>query len=200
MGGFYRFIRGLMIALSKTLFPCKVYGKENIPETGGFVLCSNHTSMSDVIFIIASNKRQVHFMGKAEIFDNKIMAFLYGKMGVFPVKRGAHDTSAVKYAEDLGKEGKIVGIFPEGTRRRDFGPPMQGKSGAVVIAASAGVPILPCAIYREGKFRIFRKTVIRYGKPIENSELPDVKDGKNAIRAALARLMGDITELWRQGK
>lgn len=200
MGAFYRFIRAIMIALSKTIFPCTVYGRENIPQDGGFVLCFNHTSMSDAIFIISTNKRQVNFMGKAEIFENRILGYLFRKMGVFPVKRGAHDMTALDFAEALGKEGKIVGIFPEGTRRRDFGPPMQGKSGAVIVAASAGLPILPCAIYREGKFRIFRRTVIRYGEVIESDSLPDVREGKRAIRAVLEKLMGTITELWEQGK
>ncbi len=200
MGGFYAFIRAIMIALIKTIFPCKVYGKENLPEEGGFLLCSNHTSMSDVIYLIATNKRQIHFMGKAELFKNKIMAFLYGKLGVFPVERGSHDNGAIKFAEMLGEEKKVVGIFPEGTRSKEFGPPKKGKAGAVIIASTVAVPMIPCSIYREGKFRIFRKTVVRYGEPILPETLPKITDGKNAIRTAVTNLMDSITELWRKGK
>ena len=193
MGGFYRFIRGLMIVLSKTLFPCKVYGKENIPETGGFVLCSNHTSMSDVIFIIASNKRQVHFMGKAEIFDNKIMAFLYGKMGVFPVKRGAHDTSAVKYAEDLGKEGKIVGIFPEGTRSKD-GTIGRVKSGIALIASEANAPVLPVCIRYRGK----RDIDVNIGRLIPSEDVHIDEEDRKSMRKVSNRIHDELVALQQE--
>ena len=200
MGAFYAFIRAIMIVLIKTIFPCKVYGKENLPEERGYLLASNHTSMSDVIYLIATNKRQINFMGKAELFKTKIMAFLYRKMGCFPVERGNNDKGAIKFAEMLGEQNKVVGIFPEGTRNKEFGPPKKGKAGAVVIASSAKVPIVPCAIYREGKFMIFRKTVVRYGKPIECNELPNVEDGQTALREGVTRLMDSIPELWRLGK
>ena len=199
MNGFYKFIRAIMILLCKTILPLKVVGTENLPKEGGYILCSNHTSMSDVIYMIADNKKMVHFMGKQELFKIKFMGYLYSKMGCFPVNRGAGDSSAIETSKSLAGAGSVVGIFPEGTRNKQFGPPKQGKSGAVVIAQSVGVPIVPAAICRTGKFKLFKKTVLRYGKPILPSELPDVSEGRAAIKSTLNRLMGDITKLWEQG-
>ena len=199
MNGFYKFIRAIMIALTKTVLPLKTVGSEYLPKEGGYILCCNHTSMSDVIYLIVDNKKMVHFMGKQELFKIKFMGYLYSKMGCFPVNRGVGDTSAIDMSKSLASNGNVVGIFPEGTRNKSFGPPKQGKSGAVVIAQSVGVPIVPAAICRTGKFKLFRKTVLRYGKPIMPEELPDVSEGRGAIKSTLHRLMGDITKLWEQG-
>ncbi len=199
MNCFYKFIRGVMILITKIVLPLKTVGEENLPKEGGYILCCNHTSMSDVIYLIVNNKKMIHFMGKQELFKLKFMAYLYGKMGVFPVNRGAGDGSAIEISKELASRGNVVGIFPEGTRNKEFGPPKQGKSGAVVIAQGVGVPIIPAAICRKGKFRLFRKTVLRYGKPISPEELPDVTLGRAAIKQTLSRLMGDITTLWEQG-
>ena len=199
MNRFYKIIRAIMIALTKTVLPLKIVGNENLPKDGGYILCCNHTSMSDVIYMIADNKKMVHFMGKQELFKLKFMAYLYTKMGCFPVNRGKGDTSAIETSKQLASSGNVVGIFPEGTRNKKFGPPKQGKSGAVVIAQSVGVPIVPAAICRTGKFALFRKTVLRYGKPIEPSDLPDISEGRSAIKITLNKSMNDITKLWEQG-
>lgn len=196
MKGFYRFIRALMIFLTKTLFPMRVYGLENIPKEGGYVLACNHTSMSDVIYLITTQKRVINFMGKAEIFQNRFVGFLFRKMHVFPVKRGAGDVGAINHAEELLKTGNVVGIFPEGTRRKDYGPPKSGKSGTVVIAANSGVGILPAAVYREGKFRVFRKTVMRYGEFIPAEKLAGALSERAEIKKNTTALMDSITELW----
>lgn len=188
-----------MIVLTKSILPLKTVGKENLPNNGGYILCCNHTSMSDVIYLIADNNEMIYFMGKQELFNNKILGYLFTKLGCFPVNRGKGDTTAIETSKELASKGNVVGIFPEGTRNKQFGPPKQGKSGAVVIAQSVGVPIVPVAICRTGKFKLFRKTVLRYGKPIQPSELPEISEGRAAIKLTLNRLMGDITKLWEQG-
>lgn len=197
MNGLYRFIRALMIAVMHTIFPCKVYGKENLPRKGGYVLASNHTSMSDVIWLIGMNPRVIHFMGKAEIFKHKILGAVFRKMYVFPVRRGAGDRGAVQHAIDLLKNGDVLGIFPEGTRNKQFSPPKTGKSGTVFIATTAEVPIVPVSIYRKGAFLPFRKTVVRIGHPYV-VVLPD--DSRASLKDATTDLMGEITALWEQGK
>lgn len=199
MKGFYKFIKAIMIAITKTVLPMKVYGEENLPKNEGYILCCNHTSMSDVIYLIVNNKKMIHFMAKQELFKLKFMAFLYKKMGCIPVNRGTGDNSAIETSKALASKGNVVGIFPEGTRNKKFGPPQKGKSGAVVVAQGVGVPIVPAAICREGKFRLFRKTVLRYGKPIMPSDLPDISEGRGAIRITVNKLMGEITQLWELG-
>ena len=198
MNGFYKFIRGIMFAITKTVLPMKVVGKENLPSNGGYILCCNHTSMSDVIYLIVDNDKMIHFMGKKELFRIKFMGYLYSKLGCFPVNRGKGDTSAIEISKKLASDGNVVGIFPEGTRNKEYGPPKQGKAGAVVIAKGVGVPIVPVAICRKGKFMLFRKTVLRYGTPIQPSDFPE-GEGKTAIKTLLTMVMGDITKLWEQG-
>ena len=91
-------------------------------------------------------KRHVFFMAKEEIFRNRLSSWFFGKqLGAFPVKRGAGDTAALDTARAIVGDGRLLGIFPEGTRSRD-GQLGRAKSGAALIAAQTGASILPAAI------------------------------------------------------
>ena len=196
MSGFYKVIRIIIIPIFKWLLPVKVIGAENMPKEGGFILCSNHTSVSDPIFMIANFKRQINFMAKAELFKNGIFRFVLSRMGAFAVERGKGDMSAIHHAEELIKEGKILGIFPEGTRYVT-GAPRKAKSGIAYISMDTKSDILPVSVYREGKYSIFKKTTIRVGELIKYEDLIDseLTDRAN-MRKIVDRVTGSITELW----
>lgn len=200
MSCFYAVMRAIVAFIFKLFFRVKVEGVQNIPKEGGFIICCNHVSFTDPIFLGIFCKRQIFFMSKAELFKNKISAWFFTKLGAFAVNRGTGDTGAVKNAEDVIKEGKIMGIFPEGTRSAD-GTPKKAKAGIAMIAAHTKADILPACVYRDGKLKLFCKTTVRFGEIIPFEELGFEDQDctkKSTLRFASERIMGKIIALWEK--
>lgn len=178
----------------------RVIGKENIPpEDMPLVLCCNHISNWDPIFLIVAHpKRHVYFMAKAELFSNRLFTWFLGKQfGAFPVRRGIGDTSAIDTAKRLVNERKLMGIFPEGTRSKD-GSLLRPKSGAALIVAQTGASVLPAAVVTRGqKIRPFQRVKVVYGKPLSPEELhlndPDHPDIRYATRLIM-KTIGELIE------
>jgi 1-acyl-sn-glycerol-3-phosphate acyltransferase len=117
-----------------------------------------------MFFIAYKMKRLVHFMAKAELFKSPLLAYILKGIGAFPVKRGTGDIGAAKAVFRILKEGKIVGILPEGTRTRGKDPSkIKIKSGAALFAISSGVPVLPVAV--SGTYKLFSKVRVVFGNP-----------------------------------
>ena len=163
MNRFYRVVHTILRPLVYLLFPLRVRGLENIPE-GGAVLCSNHASGWDPILVALKIPRTVplRFMGKAELFQNPLLAWLLEKLGAFPVHRGANDLSAMKTAMKCLQDGQKLVLFPEGTRVEAEGD-ASAKGGAVMLSTRTGVPMVP--IYCGGKKRLFHGGTIVFGRP-----------------------------------
>ncbi|WP_410658514.1 lysophospholipid acyltransferase family protein [Amycolatopsis sp. lyj-112] len=150
-----------VILAAKTMFRVldnriRVEGTEHIPATGGAVIACNHVSYLDFIFCglgAQPAKRLVRFMAKKEIFDNRIAGPLMRGMHHISVDRGAGLASYKEAVERL-KAGEVVGVFPEATISRSF-TVKNIKSGAVRMAAEAGVPIVPMALW--GTQRLWTK-------------------------------------------
>ncbi len=143
-------------------------GMENVPSEGGFVLCSNHISVLDPMFIASALPRtkRLYYLGKKELFQNWLFKWALPKIGGIPVDRGNADLSAIRAALNVVKEGNGLCIFPQGTRSRDnTRTPM--LTGASMIALRCGVPVIP--VYIDGPYRLFRKTEVRFGKPLDLS-------------------------------
>ncbi|MEV7549623.1 lysophospholipid acyltransferase family protein [Amycolatopsis sp. NPDC089917] len=134
----------------------RVEGTEHIPSTGGAVIACNHVSYLDFIFCglgAQPAKRLVRFMAKKEIFTNRIAGPLMRGMHHISVDRGAGLASYREAVERL-KAGEVVGVFPEATISRSF-TVKDIKSGAVRMAAEAGVPVVPMALW--GTQRLWTK-------------------------------------------
>ncbi len=156
-----KFILEIMFIL---FYRVEIRGFENVPKKGGFILCSNHFGELDMFFAGYKIKRIVHYMAKAELFENPISAWFLRGVGAFPVRRGVADIGAAKTVYSLLKKGEIVGILPEGTRVRNKDiNDVKIKSGAAMFAINTGVPILPVAV--EGSYKLFSKIRVTYGKP-----------------------------------
>ncbi|MBR6789903.1 MAG: 1-acyl-sn-glycerol-3-phosphate acyltransferase [Oscillospiraceae bacterium] len=185
---FYVLARWVVLQFSKLLYKVTYEGTEKVPD-GGFVLCSNHISLFDPIFVAVKLKPQCHFMAKEELFRNKALGLLLKALGAFPVSRGKGDTGAIDHAADLVKNGRVVGIFPEGTRSKT-GELMKLKSGAVVVAAQTGCGLQPCVI-KKGEKRFLRTPVtVRYGDFITHEQLGITDRSPSQIRSA-NRLLTD---------
>ena len=142
-----------------------VQGKNHIPE-GGFMICANHSSASDPIWIDLALGRhsRVHIMAKKEILQWPVLGKICKKLGAYPVDRDGKDFNAIKTTLHYLKNGDRVLIFPEGTRVRT-GKDINPKRGAVVLAERVGVPILP--IYISRKKRLFSPVKVIIGPAIE---------------------------------
>lgn len=163
---FYSIVRAIAAIILKIFFRINVYGLEKLPEDGKLVLCSNHASNWDPLFISIVIPRQVHWMAKKELFNNKILAYLVNKLDAFPVDREGTDINAIKNALRVLKDNKILGIFPEGTRVDGFNL-KNVKHGAALLSIRSKSPILP--IYIESNYKIFNKVNIYIGDIIDYS-------------------------------
>ena len=164
---FYRFGRALIKLLNLILYNIHVEGRENIPETGGVVLCPNHISNYDPLAVATHMKRQVHFMAKAELYKNFIVRKVLLAVGTIPVDRGKVSLETLKESLRVLKNGEILGIFPEGTRVKN-GERRKPMEGFVVFALKTKSPILP--VHIEGEYKFRGKINIKFGKPIELNE------------------------------
>ena len=146
MTDFYRFVYRLIAPFIRLFFPHRAVGLENLPE-GGALLCANHASGWDP-FLIAI----------ALPVDSRLTVMA----GVFPVKRGGNDLTAMKTAIRALNEGNRLLVFPEGTRVGDE-KGSEAKGGVTVMATRTGVPMVP--VYCGPKHKFLRKTTIAFGQP-----------------------------------
>jgi len=163
----YKFIARLVSGiLGVNGAKAKVYGKENIPKEGGFVVACTHNGYIDILNLgISMLPKEVHFMAKKQLFDVKGLGWLITRLNAFPVDRDNPGPSVIKVPRQLIKEGKVVGIFPSGTRSSENS---ELKAGAVTIAQLAKTVILPAAyIGPKNANGVFKrqKGYLIYGKP-----------------------------------
>lgn len=135
----------LLIGPLKVLFRLRVTGRANVPKEGPVVLVSNHNSYLDPLLLSVACPRRIEFMAKKELWDYPVLKQLLRGLFVFPVRRGAPDRQALREALARLAAGRVVGVFPEGTRYREdgVGP---GFPGAALMALRGRAPLLPVAI------------------------------------------------------
>ncbi len=197
---FYRVAQQVVLFLMRFGYKIKVIDKQKLPsEQEGYVIVSNHRSNLDPLFIGLGMKRQICFMAKEELFKNKFLGFILTKLGTFPVSRGKGDRGAIQNAIDIVESGRVLGIFPEGTRSKD-GTLKRAKSGAVLIASKTGGKIMPVGIRYGGKKLWRREITVTYGDPIMNHELLITDTNRNDIKAASQLLMARIAVLIAEGQ
>lgn len=176
-----------------------IEGKENLPKEGGRIYASNHMSYADPVLLgmIQPNHR-FSFVAKEELFKNPVFAALIRWLGAFPVSRGKGDTGIIEEATSRLKKGRNLVIFPEGTRSKD-GRVGRGKTGVALIAAQAGVDVIPVGFTYTPKLHFRSKIIVRIGKPIPAAELAlgenprpkDMTERKNRIMGAIKSLVDE---------
>ena len=187
--------RIVVIPIFKLLFFYKVNGKKNLPKDGAYIVCSNHLSNFDPVLLALTQKRQIFYMAKAELFENKFVSKLIRTLGAFPVTRGAGDGKAINEAENVIKDGKLLGIFIEGTRSKT-GEFLRPKSGASIIAYQMNVPVIPvCITPKNKKVKLFHKVTVSWGKPMTPQELGLETGSGEEFRNASRKIMSEISKL-----
>ena len=182
----------------KLLFRLRATGTEHLPREGGYVLSPNHLSNLDPwpLGLPLFPHRQIRFMAKVELFHSPLRPILkFG--GAFPVRRGEGDTEAIETAVQLVREGEVVAIFPEGTRRKKglvkkHQP--RPHTGAARVALEADVPLVPAAIAGTDRLARLGPLRVAYGPPVRLDDLRE-QDLRDASQVGTDRLMAAIAEL-----
>ncbi|MBU5293210.1 1-acyl-sn-glycerol-3-phosphate acyltransferase [Anaerosalibacter bizertensis] len=164
---FYRLCYFIGNVVFRIIFRFKVTGKHNIPKEGKVILCSNHISDLDPLILGLAIPRNIRFMAKKELFENKFLGGLVNALGAFPVDRKAADLSAIRNSLNVLKNDEVLGIFPEGTRVTEENIE-NAKPGIALISIKAKAPVIP--IYIESKYKVFSKIKINIGEPIYFNE------------------------------
>src|SRR5918998_3754298 len=158
----YHLFRWTLRTLGVLTLALEVHGEERVPEKGPLIVAANHRRFFDPVFVSMAVPRRVRWMAKKELFTFPFARFFYF-LGTFPVDRQGGGRAALRTALNLLAEERALGIFPEGTRRKE-GASLEAKSGTAVIAARSGAPVLPvfagpipgpAARLRGEKFRVY---------------------------------------------
>lgn len=143
---FYRVAQEVLRFSFRVLQGLQVDGLDNVPEQGACLIVSNHCSWLDPPVLGCSlAHRQLHFMAKKELFERPGLGQVIRALGAFPVERGQADRKSLRLALELLGRGRIVCLFPEGTRGNG-GPMRAWQVGVAMLAHHAGVPIVPAAL------------------------------------------------------
>lgn len=191
-------VRRIVIPSLKGIFwtfsSIQVSGLEFLPARGPVVLAVNHLSNFDPFPVQFALPRPIYFMAKAELHRNPLMDAFLRQLGSFPVNRGAGDEWALRHARKVLDHGRVLGIFPEGTRSKTRGLAI-AKTGAARLALSTGSPILPLAL--NGTQRMFKRfprrtsIMIHIGSPIFPEADMSALDLTDRVMFALASMLPD---------
>lgn len=159
----YRLTRSVLAVAMKVVYHPEVIGKENIPKEGPFILAGNHKSLLDIPLVATASKKEIRFIAKEELFQNKVSSYILKILGAIPIKRNTADMTAIRNSIKLLKNNEILGIFPEGTRNKK-NTVQEFKAGAAMLAVKGNCPIIPFGI--SGEYKIGKKIMIQFGEAI----------------------------------
>jgi 1-acyl-sn-glycerol-3-phosphate acyltransferase len=194
----YLLVGGLSYPVLRTLYRLRATGKENLPRSGGYVLSANHISNFDPwpLGIPLFPRRYLRFMAKSELFWFPL-GVVIKSAGGFKVRRGEGDIQAIETAAQLAREGHVVVMFPEGTRRsKGLRKKFEARwhTGAARIALDAGVPLVPVGIAGTDGLARLERLRVAYGPPVPLDDLAGLPRDE-AARVATTRLREAIEQL-----
>lgn len=202
---FYVFIKFIVTPIVKIFCKVRYHGAENEPrpEEGPYILICNHISNPDPVFLCAGlEHQQPCYMAKKELFKVPLLGGLVKALGAYPVNRAGADVSAIKNTISALKQGRCIGIFPQGHREKGK-TPMEAnlKTGAAMIAVKSQATVFPAYIRtKDNKFKLFRRIDIYYGKPIKFEELMYDHEASGEY-ARITELMFDrVRDLYKQAE
>jgi 1-acyl-sn-glycerol-3-phosphate acyltransferase len=193
----YRLLAIASRPIVEKVYRLRIRGLEHIPAHGGFVVAANHTSNLDPWpLAIALWPRSLHFMAKHEAWKPPLK-WLIALAGSFSVRRGEGDVQAIDTAVRLCREGRVMAMFPEGTRRskglrKKYEP--RPHSGAARIALEAEVPLIPAAMRGLERLTRLGPLRLRFGAAIPLDDLKHL-ESHAASDEATRRLWAEITRL-----
>ncbi len=137
--------------LGRLCFRFHIDGEQFFPKTGGVIVAANHASFLDIPLLGCAIPRRVVFLGRANLFPNKLISWIIQRLGWIPLKTHRLDRRAFGLALEYLREGTPVVIFPEGTRTED-GQLQLGKPGIGYLVAESQCQVIPA--YISGTFKV----------------------------------------------
>ncbi len=190
-----RILKFLVRIFYRILFKIEIKGLENIPENEGVIIAPNHTSNFDPPLVVGFLPHSLKIMGKAELFKNKLFAWVLTKVGAFPVNRGEADITAIKTAMRFLKANYPLLVFPHGTRiKRGVDVPL--KEGVILIALRAKKNIVPA--YISGNFSFRSKITLSFGEVFDLSEYYTAKLTPEEVKALAGELWEKMKSLSKE--
>lgn len=205
---FYQFTKLTLGTALKLFYQPWIRGEENIPEEGAAILASNHLAVIDSFFLPLMVRREVAFMGKAEYFTGtgikgKLTAAFFRGVGTIPVDRSGGKASEAALRTGLNRlaEGKLFGIYPEGTRSPD-GRLYRGKTGVARMALESGAPVIPVAMIGTNIAQPLGKAIPRLhrigvvvGEPLDFSRYAGMENDRFVLRSITDEIMYELLRL-----
>jgi 1-acyl-sn-glycerol-3-phosphate acyltransferase len=203
----YWIIKAILKPLLRGIYRIRVEGLESVPKRGPAIIAANHLSFLDSFFIpLVVPKRRVTYLAKADYFKSWKTAWFFKMVGQIPMDRsgGSKSKAALDTALGVLKEGKLLGIYPEGTRSPD-GYIYRGRTGVARLALTAGVPVIPVGLVgtvevmpKDAKMPRLsgRQTVrVKYGRPLDFSRYAGRERDRMVLRSATDEIMYEIMQL-----
>ena len=191
---YYRLSLVILRGVAMVAWGFRSTGTDLIPASGPVIIASNHISNWDPILIALGCRREVHFMAKEELFGNPLLAVIVRALNAFPIRRGALDRRALRTASQLLDDGKVLLMFPTGTRDKS-GEVRDPKSGVGFLACRHEAPVVPAYITCPRSFAraLIRRTALEvtFGPPIASSKARSSDD----YRAFSQRVADEIGRL-----
>ena len=201
-----KYTLGVMLRI---LFRSRAWGAKNVPRRGPVILASNHLSFSDHFIAPFPVPRKVIFLGKSEYFTGRGLkglisrAFFTG-VGVIPLDRagGPASEQAISTGLQVLADGKVLGIYPEGTRSPD-GRLYRGKTGVARLAVESGAPVVPCAMIDTFELQppgqlwpnMRVRPGVRFGEPLDFSRYQGQEADAKLLRTITDEIMQAIAKL-----
>lgn len=194
----YPWVRLTTLPAARRLFRLRVAGRHNLPRRGGAVVAPNHLSFVDPFFVALAIPRQIVYLGKAEYWDSWVTRWFVELGGGIPVRREDPRLAQGSLAAgvDVLQEGRLLGIFPEGTRTPD-GRLYKGKTGFARMALEAGCPVIPTGITgtdivlpKDAKVPRVAPVSVTFGKPRHVPE--EARHDHGALRVFTDEVMHEI--------
>ena len=187
----YRFAQVVFFVYYHLFYRLKISGKENIPDTGPVILCSNHISLNDPLLLGSSIKRPVHFIAKSELFKNPFFSFILRKINAIQVKRGTTDMSAFKSAMEVLDKGSVLGIFAQGGRVREE-EAKDAKAGVALFALRSNAAVIPVKI---SGYKLFRRVTLTIGEPVNIGAFQGKKIKSDMLKELTDIIMAKVSSL-----
>jgi 1-acyl-sn-glycerol-3-phosphate acyltransferase len=207
---FYWLLKWILVGpLLRVLYRPRVTGLEHVPTTGPAIIAPNHLSFCDSIFIPLLAPQQVHYVAKAEYFTGtglkgRLMAWFFTGVGAVPVDRsgGRAAVAAIDTGLRTLREGKLFGIYPEGTRSPD-GRLHRGRTGVARLALASGVPVIPVGLVGTDRvqpsgrlmWKLGPRPEVRFGPALDFSRYAGMEEDRYVLRAVTDEIVAAILAL-----
>jgi len=184
----WRYGRPTIGGLARIFARPMAFGADRVPATGGLVYAINHLHWIDIPVVGVLSPRNIDYVAKVEAMKYPGVGDFIRQFGTIAVRRGESDRDAVRLMREAARDGRVVGLFVEGTRQRS-GRPGHAQPGAAMVALQEDVPVVPIAIYGSQFWRIgnFAPCSVAFGEPLTFPGLPRNGRGYKEATAEIER-------------